>query len=138
MALGFAALEPVKSHIHLLCFLGDNVLIVKSICCGVACLDGGVRLWPFNFFEIFSQSGTIALSVMKSQAISSSEAEGMNTLIIFSRDRTWPLLQGIGSLYEHKMCDPAWLRVQVSLRYAASEFAANIILMDLYVMPSLG
>ena len=95
LALGVAALETVRYHIHGILFLGDNGLIGKSICCGVACLDGGVRLWPFNFFEIFSQSGTIALSVMKSQAISSSEAEGMNTLIIWDRYRTGPLSQGI-------------------------------------------
>ena len=105
-------------------------------------MDLSVWMWDQgcrNFISLsVCWSGTITLAVIKIPTNSASEAEGMNTLIIFSRDRTWPLLQGIGSLYEHKMCDPAWLRVQVSLRYAASEFAANIILMDLYVMPSLG
>ena len=76
-------------------------------------------------------SGTISLAVMKSLANSASEAEDMTTLIIWARDRTWPLLRRIGSFSDQNMCDPARLRARVSLRYAALEFAANIILLDL-------
>ena len=42
-------------------------------------------------------SGNIALAVMKSPANSISEAEDMITLIIWAKDRTGPLSQGIGS-----------------------------------------
>ena len=43
------------------------------------------------------RSGTIALAVMKSPDNSASEAEDMTMLIIWARDRTGPLLRGIGS-----------------------------------------
>ena len=52
--LGVAASDPVKSHIHLPCFLGDNGLIGKPIFCVVVCLNGGPRWWPFHFFKYFS------------------------------------------------------------------------------------
>ena len=84
------------------------------------------------------RSGTIALTAMKSPANYASEAEDMTTLIIWARDRIGPLSQGIGSLSEQKMCDPTRLRAQVSLRYAVSECAAKIMLLDLKVMPLLG
>ena len=77
------------------------------------------------------RSGTIALVVIKSPDNSSSEAEDMTTLIIWARDRIGPLSRGIGSLSDHNMCDPSWLRARVSLRYAASECAAKIMLLDL-------
>ena len=66
------------------------------------------------------RSGTIALSVMKSPDNSASEAEDMTTLIICARYRIVPLSRGIESLSEQNMYDPTWLRVRVSLRYAAS------------------
>ena len=78
-----------------------------------------------------SRSSTIVLAVMKSPANSASEAEDMTTLIIWARDRTGPLSQGIGSLSKQTMCDPARLRARVSLRYSASECAAKIMLLDL-------
>ena len=74
---------------------------------------------------------------MKSPANSASEAEDMTTLIIWARERTGPLPWGIGSLSEQKICDPARLREQVSMRYAASECAAKTMFLALYVMPSL-
>ena len=77
------------------------------------------------------RSGTIVLSVMKSPDNSASEDEDMTTLIIWARDRIGPLLQVIGLLSKHKMCDPAQLRAQVSLMYAALECAAKIMLLDL-------
>ena len=75
--------------------------------------------------------GTIALAVMKSPDNYASEAEDTTTLIIWDRDRTGPLLRGIGSLSEQKMCNPTRLRAQVSLRYSALECAAKIMLLDL-------
>ena len=83
-------------------------------------------------------SGNIALAVMKSPENSASEAEDMTTLIIWARERTGPLSQGIGSLYDHNMCNPSRIRARVSLRYAALECAAKTVFLDLYVMPSLG
>ena len=62
------------------------------------------------------QIDTIDLAVMKIPDDSASEAEDMTTLIIWARDRTGQLSWGIGSLSEKKLCDPAWLRAQVSLR----------------------
>ena len=77
------------------------------------------------------QRGIIALVLMNSPANSVSEAEDMTMFIIQDRDRIGPLLQGIGSLSEHKMCDPARLRARVLLRYAALDCAAKIILLDM-------
>ena len=77
------------------------------------------------------RSGTIALAVRKSPANYASEAEDMTTLIIWARERIGPLSRGIGSFSEHKMCEPARLRARVSLRYAASECAAKIMLLDM-------
>ena len=77
------------------------------------------------------RSVTIALDLVKSPDNSTSEAEDMTTLIIWDMDRTVPLSRGIGSLSEQKMCDPARLRARVSLKYAASECAAKIMLLDL-------
>ena len=84
------------------------------------------------------RSGIIALALMKSPDNSASEAEYMTTLIIWARDRTGPLSRGIVSFSDHKMCNPARLRARVSLRYAVSECTAKTMLLDLYVMPSLG
>ena len=77
------------------------------------------------------RSGTIALAVTKCPDNYASEAEGMTTLIIWDRDRIGTLSQGIGSLSERKMCTSARMRAQVSLRYAALECAAKIMLLDL-------
>ena len=84
------------------------------------------------------RSGTIALAVVKIPTNFASEAEDMTTLIIWSRKRTGPWSQGIGSFYEQKICELARLQAQVSLRYAALECAAKTMLQDLEVMPSLG
>ena len=84
-----------------------------------------------SFLCVFFRSGTLSLMVMKSPANSASEAEEMTTLVIWSMDRTGPLSPGIGLLSEHKMCDPARLQERVSLRYAASDCAAKIVLLDL-------
>ena len=75
--------------------------------------------------------GTIALAVRKSPANYASEAEDMTTLIIWARYRIGPLLRGIGSFYEQKMCNSARLQARVSLRYAASECADKIIWLDM-------
>ena len=77
------------------------------------------------------RSGTITLAVMKSPANYALEAEDMITLIIWARDRIGPLSRGIGSFSKQKVCDPARLRARVLLRYAASECAAKIILLDM-------
>ena len=74
---------------------------------------------------------TIALDVMKSPDSCSSEAKDMTMLIIWARDRTGPLSRGIGSLSGQNICDPARMRAQVSLRYAASERAAKSMFLDL-------
>ena len=77
------------------------------------------------------QSGTIALTVMKSPDNSTSEAEDMTKLIIWARDRIRSLSQGKWSFSEQKMCDPARLRPRVPLRYTTSECAAKIMFLYL-------
>ena len=91
---------------------------------------GGRGCGHFIYFS-FCWSVTIALSVMNSPANYVSEAEDMTTLIILSMDSTGTLLWGIGSLSEKKMCDPARLWVQVSLRYSASECADKIMFLGI-------
>ena len=84
----------------------------------------------FIYFSVCMR-GTIALAVMKSPDNSASEAEETTTLIILARDSTGTLSWGIGSFSEQKMYNPARLRTRVSLRYATSEFAAKIMLLDI-------
>ena len=79
----------------------------------------------------FCRRGTIALDVMKSPASYDSEAEDMTTLIIWARESTGPLSRRICALPEQKICDPARLRAQVSLRYSTSECAAKTMLLAL-------
>ena len=76
-------------------------------------------------------SGTVSLAVMNSPSNYDSDAEDMTPLIIWARDSTGPLSRWIGSLYDQKMCDPARLQARVSLKYAASECAAKIMLLDI-------
>ena len=68
---------------------------------------------------------------MNSPDNSALEAEDMTTLIIWDKERTGTLLQGIGSLSEQNICEPARLRVRVSLRYAVSKCAVKTMLLSL-------
>ena len=68
---------------------------------------------------------------MNSSANFASEAEDTTTLIICDRERTGPLSREIGSLSEHKICNPAGLQVRVPLRYAMSDCAVKNMFMDL-------
>ena len=105
-------------------------MIGKSISVEFSVWIGDRGCGNFISLSVF-RSSTIALVVMKSPYNSASEAEDMTTLIIWARDMIRPLSWGIGSLYGQKMCPPARLRARVSLRYAALECAAKIMLLDL-------
>ena len=84
----------------------------------------------FIYFSVCWR-GTIALAVMKSPDNSASENEDMTTLIIWAKERTGPLSEGVASFSEQKICNPARLRARVSLRYAVSDCAAKTMLLAL-------
>ena len=57
LALGFAAAEPPKAHVHGLHFLSYDGFVGDAQGCGVVCLDGGLGLWPTHFDEGLLQGG---------------------------------------------------------------------------------
>ena len=51
LALGFAAAEPPKAHVHGLHFLSYECFVGYAQGCGVVCLDGGLGLRPTHLDE---------------------------------------------------------------------------------------
>ena len=51
LALSISAMEPVKLHVHWLCFAGDGCFIGESNCSGVFALDRRSWLRPSHFNE---------------------------------------------------------------------------------------
>ena len=75
---------------------------------------------------------------MKSAANSNFAADAITDFITRAMDNTGPLVLGMGSFSETKMCDPTRLLALVSLRKLASECAARVMLLARYVAPLLG
>ena len=75
---------------------------------------------------------------MKSAANSASAADAITVLTTCAIDNTRPLVLGIGSFLDTKMCDPTQLLDLDSLRKLASECAARVMLLARYFVPSLG
>ena len=75
---------------------------------------------------------------MKSAANSASAADDITVLMFRAMDNTGPLVCGMGSFSKTKMWDPTQLLALVSLRKLASECAARIMPLALYVVPLLG
>ena len=82
--------------------------------------------------------GAISWAVVNRAANSASAADAITVLITRAIDNTGPLVLGIGSFSETKMCNPTRLLDLDSLRKLASECAARVMLLDRYVVPSLG
>ncbi len=82
--------------------------------------------------------GTISWAVMNNADSSASAADAMTNFTIWEIVRTGSLSLGMGSFSVRKMLAPARLRDLDSPRKLASECAARIMLLALYVVPSDG
>ena len=83
-------------------------------------------------------SGTIYWAVLKSAANSASATDAITVFITRVIDNIGPLVRGIGTFLDTKMCDPIRLLDFDSLRKLASECAARIMFLARYVVPLLG
>jgi hypothetical protein len=83
------------------------------------CLDRASWLRPPHVYKGLL-AGNHLQAAIKSAASTASAAEAMTNLIMVAIVRTAPLKRGDGLSSERKMCAPALLRDQVSLRYPAS------------------
>jgi len=84
------------------------------------------------------RSGTISWAVVNSAANSASAADAITVLITCVIDDTGPLVLGIGSFSETKICNQTQLLDFDSLRKLALECAARVMLLAQYVAPLLG
>ena len=72
-------------------------------------------------------------ALMKSAPNAASAVDDMTALIICAVLRTTPLSGGKTSVFERKKCPPVQLRACFSLKYDASLWIANTMLLALYV-----
>ena len=93
-------------------------------------VDLSTWIWDFGCDQPISsrvlRSGTISWAVVKSAANSASAADAITLFITHAIDNTGPLICGIGSFLDTKMCDPIQLLDLDSLRKLASEYAASV------------